>query len=177
MAPMPPGPIAPQPQGPLAPWPHSPLAPWPHSPMAPWPHGPMASWPHGPMSPWTSYYKRKSENGNLRLLVQTKNGNGKLTFVCCYGNGKRKLLVLGRQTINGNRRLLFRQTCPSMVIGKFSTSLKSRDKTIVIGKLNSSKTTFDVYIWIDFGATAVALTDRTHRSSRSPGAGMNWCEE
>ncbi len=36
-------------------------------------------------------------------LLQTKNGNGKLPFVS--ENGER--------TINGNRRLLYQQTCPS----------------------------------------------------------------
>jgi hypothetical protein len=39
-----------------------------------------------------------TEDGNLRLLAA--NGKGKPMFV-----------VLGRQTINGNRRLLFQQTC------------------------------------------------------------------
>ncbi len=32
------------------------------------------------------------------------------------GNRKRKYVVLGRQTINDNRRLLLQQTCPSMVM-------------------------------------------------------------
>ncbi len=32
-------------------------------------------------------------------------------------NGKRKFVLLGRQTINGNRRLLFQQTCPSTGVG------------------------------------------------------------
>jgi hypothetical protein len=31
-------------------------------------------------------------------------------------NGKRKFVYLGRQTINGNRHLMFQQTCPSMRI-------------------------------------------------------------
>ncbi len=47
------------------------------------------------------FRKRKTElteDGNLRLLAA--NGKGKPMFV-----------VLGRQTINGNRRLLFQQTC------------------------------------------------------------------
>ncbi len=42
--------------------------------------------------------KQEKETANFRLFAA--NGNGKLVF-------------LGRQTINGNRRLLFRQMCPS----------------------------------------------------------------
>jgi hypothetical protein len=36
------------------------------------------------------------------------------TSVCLLknGNGKQKFVFLGRQMINGNRRLLFQQTCP-----------------------------------------------------------------
>ncbi len=33
-------------------------------------------------------------------------------FICIYG--KQKFVFLCRQTINGNRRLLCQQTCPSM---------------------------------------------------------------
>ncbi len=32
---------------------------------------------------------------------------------------KRKFVFLGRETINGNRRLLKQQTCPSMSIGTY----------------------------------------------------------
>ncbi len=42
-----------------------------------------------------------TENGNLRLFAP---------------NGRRKFIFLGRQTINGNRHLLFQQTYPSMAI-------------------------------------------------------------
>ncbi len=56
------------------------------------------------------------------------NGKQQFPFVSCKqktetanfsfftANGKRKwnFVFLGRQTINGNRRLLFQQTCPSM---------------------------------------------------------------
>ncbi len=49
----------------------------------------------------------------------TENGNGKLPFICCNGNGKWKFVILGRQTINGNRRFLFQQTCPSKCIPMF----------------------------------------------------------
>ncbi len=41
------------------------------------------------------------ENGNYRLFAANINGN-------------RKFIFLGQQTINGNVRLLFQQTCPSM---------------------------------------------------------------
>jgi hypothetical protein len=61
------------------------------------------------------FRKRKTElteNGNFRLFAE--NGNGKLPFVCL--KRKRKLVFLGRQMINGNRRVLFQQTCPSMYL-------------------------------------------------------------
>ncbi len=35
-------------------------------------------------------------------------------YLYMHGNGKRKFVFLGRQTINGNRPLLFQQLCPSM---------------------------------------------------------------
>ncbi len=44
-------------------------------------------------------YIRKTKTANFRLF---------------FANRKRKFVFLGRQTINGNRRLLFQQTCPSM---------------------------------------------------------------
>jgi hypothetical protein len=44
-----------------------------------------------------------SENGSFRLFA---------------ADGKRKFVFLGQQTINGNQRLLFQQTCPSMVKGQ-----------------------------------------------------------
>jgi hypothetical protein len=47
-------------------------------------------------------YKRKTEAAIFGLFAAN-------------GNGKRKFVFLGRQTINGNRRLLFQQTCPSML--------------------------------------------------------------
>jgi hypothetical protein len=46
-------------------------------------------------------YKRETETANFRLFAA--NGNRKLKFV-----------FLGQQTISGNRRLLFPQTCPSL---------------------------------------------------------------
>jgi hypothetical protein len=38
-------------------------------------------------------------------------------FFALNGNGKRKFVFLGRQMINSNRQLLFKQTCLSMVAG------------------------------------------------------------
>ncbi len=38
----------------------------------------------------------------------------KIRLFAANGNGKRKFVFLGRQMINGNRRLLFQQTCQSM---------------------------------------------------------------
>jgi hypothetical protein len=45
-------------------------------------------------------------------LLQTENGNGQLPFVYANGNGKRKIVFLGQQNINGNRRLLFPANVP-----------------------------------------------------------------
>jgi hypothetical protein len=50
----------------------------------------------------------------------------KLPFVYCKRNGKRMFVFLGRQTINGNRRLLFQQTCPSMPISREKIQLTER---------------------------------------------------
>ncbi len=61
------------------------------------------------------------------------NGKRKFPFICCKrkmetanfrffaanGNRKRMFDFLGRQTINDNRRLLFRQTCPSIYVCKY----------------------------------------------------------
>jgi hypothetical protein len=44
-----------------------------------------------------SIYTEKTENGNFRLFS---------------ANGKWKFVFLGQQTMNGNRCLLFQQTCP-----------------------------------------------------------------
>ncbi len=49
------------------------------------------------------------------------------------GNGKRKFVFLGRQTISNNRRLLYQQSCPSMsiynvMVEKFTGFFKSRLK-------------------------------------------------
>jgi hypothetical protein len=57
----------------------------------------------------TKYWWKRE---NSVCLLQTENGNGKLSFVC--SNQKWKFVLLNRQKINGNRWLLFQQTCPSM---------------------------------------------------------------
>ncbi len=60
------------------------------------------------------YCKRKTETANFRSFAA--NGNGKQMFV-----------VLGLQTINGNRRLMFQPTCPSMAyLGKSVKSVCTR---------------------------------------------------
>jgi hypothetical protein len=67
---------------------------------------------------------------NAQTHTQTRKRNQRKTFVCCKRktetpnfrllatNGGRKweFVFLGWQTINGNRGLLFQQTCPSMLI-------------------------------------------------------------
>jgi hypothetical protein len=52
--------------------------------------------------------KQKTETANFRFF--TANGKSKWNFV-----------FLGRQTRNGNQRLLFRQTCPSMQMAEYRT--------------------------------------------------------
>ncbi len=80
-----------------------------HVSMSPWSHVSVFPWLFVSMSPcfhvsmFLEFRKRKTElkeNRNFCLFA----ANGKLPFVCC--KRKRK---------NGNRRLLFQQTCPSMV--------------------------------------------------------------
>jgi hypothetical protein len=45
-------------------------------------------------------------------LLQTE-----IAKFCLFStNGKRNLVLLGRQTINSNQHLLFQQTCPSLVL-------------------------------------------------------------
>ncbi len=62
---------------------------------------------------WTAYCKRRTELTENTTSVCLLQGNGKLPFVSC--TRKRKFSFLGRQTVNGNLRLLFQQTCPSML--------------------------------------------------------------
>ncbi len=64
------------------------------------------------------YIHTHTENGTnekRQLPFVAANRNGKLPFVFCKRKN-RKFVFLGRQTINGIRRLLLQQTCPSMVI-------------------------------------------------------------
>jgi hypothetical protein len=49
-------------------------------------------------------------------FLQPEKGKGKLRLFSSNGNGKWKFVFLGQQTINGNRRLLFQQMCPSRVL-------------------------------------------------------------
>ncbi len=88
------------------------------------------------MSPYTSL----NVSGILQTEIRT-NGKRQLPFMCCKrktanfclfaatGTGKRKFVFLGRQTINGNRRLLFQKTCPSITLNNplfFCNSVISR---------------------------------------------------
>jgi hypothetical protein len=53
----------------------------------------------------------KTEMANFRLFA----ANGKHMFYA--ENGNQTFVLFVQQTINGNRRLLFQQMCPSMLIG------------------------------------------------------------
>jgi hypothetical protein len=58
-----------------------------------------------------------TENGNFRLFAV--NGKKELENVCLFAanrNQKWKLFSLVGKKINGNRQLLFQQTCPSMYL-------------------------------------------------------------
>jgi hypothetical protein len=52
------------------------------------------------------------DNGNFRLVAA--NRNGKRPFFDCKWKQKQKFVFLCWLTLNGNRQLLFQQTCPSM---------------------------------------------------------------
>jgi hypothetical protein len=52
-----------------------------------------------------------TQNSSFRLFAA--NGNGKLSLVFC--KQKTEVCFPWFQTINGNWRLLFQQTCPSMI--------------------------------------------------------------
>jgi hypothetical protein len=63
-------------------------------------------------------------------LENGTDGKWQLPFVCCKrkteaenlpffdanGNGNRKFVFIGLETVNGNRRLLFQQTYPTMYV-------------------------------------------------------------
>ncbi len=50
----------------------------------------------------------------IHIYVNTENGHFRL--FAANGNGKWNYVFIGRQEINGNRRLLFQPTCPSIRI-------------------------------------------------------------
>ncbi len=64
-------------------------------------------------------------------MVNGTNGKKKQQTSVCFlqmENSRWKFVFFGRQTINGNRRLLFRQICPSMppsppIAGQSGTNL------------------------------------------------------
>ncbi len=72
-------------------------------------HGNNGKWKNGKQQ-LPFFRKQKKETANFRLFA-------------AKGNGKRTFIFLGQQTINGNRRLLLQQTCPSMFKQMESTSL------------------------------------------------------
>jgi hypothetical protein len=47
------------------------------------------------------------ENGNFRVFAASGNRNGNFCLFAANENGKRKLVFLDRQIINGKQRLLF----------------------------------------------------------------------
>jgi hypothetical protein len=55
----------------------------------------------------------------IQKMELTENRNGKLPFVFCERKTE-GCVFLGRQTVNGNLRLRFQQTCSSMVICTYS---------------------------------------------------------
>jgi hypothetical protein len=59
----------------------------------------------------------------------TKGKRKRQTSVCFLQmeNRKQKFVFLSQQTISGNRRLLFQQTCPSMSMRIYETLLILRD--------------------------------------------------
>ncbi len=52
------------------------------------------------------------------IYIYTENGTKRrqqLSFIFANGKQKMEVSLLGRQMINSNRRLMFQQTCPSMI--------------------------------------------------------------
>jgi hypothetical protein len=56
---------------------------------------------------------RKNAHGIPEICID---GHGKFRLLAANENRKRKFVVLGGQTINSNRRLLFQQMCLSIVV-------------------------------------------------------------
>ncbi len=95
---------------------HVSLSPCCHVSMYPCLYVSMSPCLHIHVSTFPEYRKQNyvMEKGNFLLFLQTENWNRKLSFICC--KWKRMFVFLGRQTINGNRQLLFQQTCPSLEV-------------------------------------------------------------
>ncbi len=55
-------------------------------------------------------------NSNFRLFAVSRKQKRKTSVFCCKKKHKTKVVFLGRQTINGDRQLLFQQMCPTMPI-------------------------------------------------------------
>jgi hypothetical protein len=102
---------------PMSPSPHVVMSPW---PLVPWPHVPMAPWSH---DPWAPYCKRKWQLPYVCCKQKTETANFRLFDA--KGNGKQKIVFLGRQTINANRRLLFQQTGPPIAFTLLVSSIST----------------------------------------------------
>ncbi len=68
------------------------------------------------MSPCLQTESRTKRKRQL-LFVSCKRKIEMTNFCLFAANGNAKFLFLGRQILNGNRRLLFQKMCPSMVAG------------------------------------------------------------
>jgi hypothetical protein len=67
--------------------------------------------------PWYNIRKTElTEKRNFRFFCKRKTETANLRLFAANGMEKRTFVFLGQRTINGNRRLLFQQTCPSMTI-------------------------------------------------------------
>jgi hypothetical protein len=93
-------------------------------------------------------------------------GKRQLPFVFC----KRK--QLGRQTINGNRRLLFQQTCPSMPIYPGSVLQSSEPISVCKSKVQGKKTPWNSWAWEWVGWGRGGRESR--RESRGIGCWWRW---
>ncbi len=56
----------------------------------------------------------------------------------CLEAGKRKFVLLGWQTVNGNRRLLHQQTCPFMLIARRIASVSHWGLLLFLSLLDST---------------------------------------
>ncbi len=62
-------------------------------------------------------YRELTGKGNFHLFAPNRKQKQQ-TSVCWKWKMKMEFVFLGRQTKNGNQRLLFQQTCPSMRISR-----------------------------------------------------------